>query len=113
MNPTINLTIGEDTPFHFHAPKSDGITAVRLTKQNLTKIATHIREELGGSVTIEDTLFVIGELVPSPVDGALVPSQPGSVFEVGDWVVEEYDYTDDVNTYRVARIDERRKYDLR
>ncbi|MBB3752457.1 hypothetical protein FHT44_004969 [Mycolicibacterium sp. BK634] len=92
----------EPTPFRDRAPNmSVGLPAVKLTSENVRTIAAHIIRTIGGVVEVCDNGISIG----STYDNRFL--------RLGSWVVEDYDYDDEVIVYRIASPDERKKYDLR
>ena len=97
------------SPFQYRAPKPEGVKAAKLTKKNIGAVAAHIRESL-------DILKTDKESVNVTVDNRSISYPDGfrsGYFEVGQWVLEEWDYVHDKATFRVASIDERKQYDPR
>ncbi|WPH57765.1 hypothetical protein [Mycobacterium phage WXIN] len=109
---TLTLMSTEATLFESRAPKPDRINAEKLTQDNLARMASHIKNRLGGVVTMGEDEIIVGEVVPSPVDGRPT-AVSGAAFLVGEWIVEGYDYAAVSATFRVATLEEREKYDLR
>lgn len=105
-------TLQHTNRFNSYTPKPDNIKAVKLTKHNLSDVAAYILKEVGGAVTFDEAGVAIGELIHSPVDGTVVGATRG-MFEIGDWISEEYDYVANVVRFRKLGITDRQKYDLR
>ena len=100
------------TEFKGYSPHdNDDINATKLTEKNLRTVAAHILKTIGGQVTVDDSGISLGDIAPSPVDGREIPLGPS--FVVGEWIVEEYSYSQERMTFRTATLDERKRYDLR
>ena len=103
-NSVSEWTIVTSELFGSRAPKADNIKAVKLTDENIQKVAGHILKTLGGAVKVD----------------RLTDTYPAGIFRdnrfvahVGDWLVETYDYVKNTVVFRRASIEERQKYDLR
>lgn len=86
--------------FTDHAPKPKNLKAVKLTEANIHELGKLIAEKADAVVVEVDI-----------ASGLL--SFDSYSFELGEWIVEEYDYREERVVFRVARSDEREKYDLR
>ncbi len=109
MNPSGVISIDSGI-FTHRAPKPAGVHAVRLTAQNLDRVAEHFRAKLKDQVTASDDYIAIGDLT-IPAKG--YPVATGVVFHLGDWIIEKYNYTADYAYFVKATAAEREKYDLR
>jgi hypothetical protein len=98
--------VGDNSLFSSRSPKGDAIKAVKLTKANAHEVSKHIAEE------------VKVDIVEVDLDHEVLrcsTKSRGSVLSAsfGSWIVEGYDYGNERATFRLARADEREKYDLR
>lgn len=93
------------SPLAFHQPKPDGVMAVKLTKDNLQRVAHYAKKAAqAAEVTITDQGFSLGK---QPAD-FLTPQ-----FVIGEWIVEEYDFVLEKSIFGVAGVTTRQKYNLR
>ena len=100
------------TEFKGYSPHdNDDINATKLTEKNLRTVAAHILKTIGGQVNVDDSGIALGSIGAGPVDDRPIPL--GTTFVVGDWIVEEYDFSVDHLVFRVATLDERKRYNLR
>lgn len=89
--------------FQHKSPKPEGIKAVKLTEANLQEVAAYVLKVYGHAKVVE---------------GGIFPCQPPAdwvspTFPIGNWIVEEYDYSTYKTRLRSASADERERYDLR
>lgn len=95
---TLSGTSSNDNPFYPKSPKPDAIKAVKLGATNIRPVAAYILTRIGGKVQADHGGIFRGDEF---------------IADVGDWVVEDYDYVKDVVTFKRASIEQRQKYDLR
>lgn len=99
--------MGDDYTFTIESDKGGPFTprnkpdkkfrAEKVTKNNVRELALQAGCRVGGEVISDDGFFVVNR----------------TRFEVGDWVVEGFNYEANVPTYRRATLIEREEYDLR
>lgn len=97
QNVVMTIGGGDSDTFQTRTPKAESIKTVKITKDNIKKVAA--------------LLVKAGKDVNWRGRTAFIADSLG--FGVGDWVVEEYDYELSVTFYRVATLAEREKHDLR
>lgn len=77
------------------------LPSTKLTTANRHEVAAHIIKTVGGLVEVRD-------------NGLSVSSKDqGDFFEVGAWLVEDYDFVANKAYFRTATIEERKTYNLR
>jgi hypothetical protein len=96
-----NMNIANGGPFTSVAPKQDNLNVIKLTKDNLVSVARGLVRKNGPSVSAKADYIAYGA------------EHTGENFRLGDFLVQDYDYTHDREFLRLATLDERKKYDLR
>lgn len=103
----ISFDIEGGSPFGERTPKPKSIKAVKLTADNVHEVGKYVADKLGGGLWIDPggrTLSAWQEDDPSNV---------AITAPYGSWIIERYSYGLERVDFRLARWDEREKYDLR
>lgn len=95
-------TVADSSPFRFREVVQQEFKAIKVTEGNVREIAGYILKSLGGSVEIDESSM------KSTIRHHLM-----KVATVGDWLVEEWDFTLDRLSFRVATVEERKLRNLR
>lgn len=96
--PTVSTEVKANGGGFTHRNKPDKkFRAEKVTKDNVRELALQAGRRVGGEVISDEGFFVVNR----------------SRFDVGDWVVEGFNYETNVPTYRKATLAEREEYDLR
>lgn len=93
---SINAKIPNPTDWHSYLPKNGDVTAVKLTRENLGRIAKRI-SDAGVSVQVYQSCI----------------ETPAGSFMVDEWLLEDWDYAKGRPVYRLASVNERDWFDLR
>lgn len=82
--------------FHNKTPRADQLSTAKLAAKNIHDIAS-VMKNAGATVDVTGDVLTVNTVV----------------FNLGDWIVQEYNYVTGLEQYRPASLAERQKYDLR
>ena len=102
----IILHLGPDSvqsPFAGHSEAVPSLLAVKLTEGNLAAVGAYILRRLATPLAE----------VAAVVDDHSIEVDGEQLFPIGVWLVEDYDYLEEIVHFRPASHEERRKYNLR
>lgn len=80
--------------------------ATKLTRDNAKEVAAYILKTLGGRVEVEEIAGTNPPRIAVRIGGF-------NSFHDGQWIVEEFDYSTNLPTFRQATLGERQARDLR